>query len=75
MSWYFSFQPHPRFWAELLKKTKFEEFGLSGSSLEFPKDPLLFDFQPRKNAIGQSKIHRPNFVLGYSESDGEVRFD
>ena len=46
-----------------VKKTKIEKFGPSGSSLEFPKDPLLFDFQPRKNAIGQGKIHRPNLVL------------
>ena len=61
-----------------MKKTKIEEFGPTGSSLEFPKDPPVFDFQPRKNALGQGKIHRPNLVLEYvdhSESDGEVRFD
>ena len=46
-----------------VKKTKIEKFGPSGSSLEFPKDPLLFDFQPRKNAIGQGNIHRPNLNL------------
>ena len=46
-----------------MKKTKIEKFGPTGSSLEFPKDPPLFDFQPQKNAIGKGKIHRPNLVL------------